>query len=257
MTRRFEFIGLRTLLGREIHRFLRLPNQTLLPPIITASLYIVIFGFALSKRISPVEGISYELYIIPGLIMMSIISASFGNTSSSVFSARFQGFIQELLVSPMSNFEIVLAIILGGVVRGIVVGAMVTLTCIFLADVPIHHPGPIILFAVSVATIFSCAGFISAMWAQDFDRLSVFQNYVLTPLTYLGGVFFSVNWLDPFWQNIARVNPVLYFVNGLRYGFLGVSDVNLWDAAGFAVVVAVGLFLLCYHLFRTGYNIKT
>jgi len=257
MRSHFGFIGFRTLVAREIHRFLRLPNQTLFPPIITASLYIVIFGFALSKRISPVEGVSYDLYIIPGLIMMSIISSSFGNTSSSVFSMRFQGFIQELLVSPMSNFEIVLAIVLGGVVRGMVVGVLVTGACILLADVPLHHPGAILFFSLSVATIFSCAGFLSATWAQDFDRLSVFQNYLLTPLTYLGGVFFSVSWLPSTWQEVARLNPILYFVNGLRYGFLGISDVDLWLAAGFAVVVAIGIFLICYHLFRVGYNIKT
>lgn len=254
---RFNRIGFWTLLRREIHRFMRLPNQTLLPPLITASLYIVIFGYSLGNRIQEIQGVPYMQFMIPGLIMMSVISSSYGNTSSSLFSARFQGFVQELLVSSMSNFEIVLAIVLGGMVRGILVGALVTGISALLAGLPLHHAAAALFFVVVVAAVFSCAGFLSALWAQDFDRLSIFQNYALTPLTYLGGVFFAVEMLPPFWQKVALANPILYFVNGLRYGFLNISDVNVPVAAAAALAVALTLFGLCWHLLRVGYNIKT
>lgn len=253
----FNRIGFRTLLRREIHRFLRLPNQTLFPPLITASLYIVIFGYSLGGRIREIQGVPYIQFMIPGLVMMSVINGAYGNTSSSVFSARFQGFIQELLVSSMSTFEIVLAIVAGGMVRGVVVGGLVTAVSALLAGLPLHHAGLTLFFVVVVAAVFSSAGFISALWAQDFDRLSVFQNYALTPLTYLGGVFFAVEMLPPFWQKVALGNPILYFVNGLRYGFLNISDVNVALAAGIALTVAVALFSLCWWLVRIGYNIKT
>jgi ABC-2 type transport system permease protein len=254
---RFNRTGFWTLLRREIHRFLRLANQTLLPPLITASLYIIIFGKSIGNRITNIQDVSYMEFIIPGLIMMSVISSSYGNTSSSLFSARFQGFIQELLVSSMSTLEVVTALVLGGVIRGVLVGCLVATVCALLGDLSFQHPGMALFFLVSVATIFSCAGFLSAMWADDFERLSVFQNYLLTPLTYLGGVFFAVEMLPPFWQKVAVANPILYFVNGLRYGFLGISDVNVPFAAGTALCVAVVLFGLCCHLFRIGYNIKT
>ncbi len=254
---RFNRIGFWTLLRREIHRFMRLANQTLLPPLITASLYMVIFGKSMGDRISPIDGVGYMEFIIPGLIMMSVISSSYGNTSSSLFSARFQGFIQELLVSSMSTFEVVSALVLGGMARGVLVGCLVAIVCALFGDLTFQHPFMTLFFVVSVAAIFSCAGFLSAMWAQDFDRLSVFQNYMLTPLTYLGGVFFPVMWLPDFWQKVAMANPILYFVNGLRYGFLGISDVSVSIAAGIAAGVTIILFGLCCRLFSIGYNIKT
>ena len=250
-------IAFLTLLGREVHRFTRLANQTIIPPLITAALYITIFGFSLGQRISNIQGVSYMQFLIPGLIMMSIISSSYANTSSSLYIQRFQGNIQELLVSSMSTLEIVLAIVLGGVFRGVLVGALVTGACLVLADMPFLHVGAVAYFGVMVALIFSCAGFISAVWAEDFDRLSLFQTFILMPLTYLGGVFFSVDMLPPGWQIVARINPILYFVNGLRYGFLGVSDISVTLAAASVLAVAVGMFGICYHLFRVGYNIKT
>ena len=252
-----NLIGFFTLLYRECHRFLRLPNQTLIPPVITASLYILIFGYSLGSRISDIEGVSYLTFLIPGLVMMSVISSAYGNTSSSVYIARFQGNIAELLVSSMSNFEIVLAIILGGVARGICVGICVAATSMLFAAVTIVHFGITALFVIGVAFIFSAAGFVTALWAEDFDRLSVFQNYILTPLTYLGGVFFSVQMLPEFWQKIAMVNPMLYCINGLRFGYIGISDVDLGVAAVLITVLSVVMFLWCYLLFRKGYKIKT
>lgn len=249
-------ISFRTLLGREIHRCFRLANQTIIPPLVTATLYIVIFGKSIGSRINDIQDYSYMQFLIPGLIMMNVISSSYGNTSSSLFSMRFQGFIQELLVSPMSAFEVVLALILGGVLRGVIVGGLVTAISMCLADVPVMHIGATLYFVAVVAVIFSCAGFLSAIWSEDFERLSLFQTYLLTPLTYLGGVFFAVEMLPPFWQKVAMVNPVLYFVNGLRYGFLGISDVSVVTAGAVALGVALGLFGLCVHLYRIGYNIK-
>ena len=224
---------------------------------ITAALYITIFGYSLGNRISSIQDVSYMHFLIPGLVMMSVINGSYSNTSSSLYSQRFQGHIQELLVSSMSTFEIVLAIILGGVLRGVLVGSLVATACIVLADIPLLHLGITLFFAVFVAVIFSCAGFISAVWAQDFDRLSLFQTYILSPMTYLGGVFFSVQMLPPLWQKVALANPVLYFVNGLRFGFLGVTDINVQVAEVAVVIIAVIMFLICYRLFHIGYNIKT
>lgn len=250
--------GFYTLLGKELHRFIRLYNQTLIPPIITAVLFILIFGYSLGGRIGDIEGVTYIQFIIPGLIMMSVISAAYANTSSSFYIARFQSSIDELLVSSMSHLEVVLAIILGGVGRGLVVGLGVMGACMFFGqDIAIAHFGITVGFMLGVAVIFSCMGFISAIWADNFDQLSLFQTYLLTPLIYLGGVFFSVNNLPPLWQSVARLNPVLYFVNGLRYGFMEVSDVNIAASLGVTFVLAAALFAICVHLYRIGYNIRS
>lgn len=253
-----NIIGFRTLLFRECHRFLRLWNQTLVPPLVTCVLYILIFGYSLGSQIrGDVVGVPYLHFLIPGLVMMNIISSAYGNTSSSLYIARFQGNIQELLVSSMSNTEIVLGLILGGVARGMVVGLGLAVICIGMAGFGLAHAFVALYFMLTVSFTFSCAGFLSAIWAQDFDRLSLFQTYILTPLTYLGGVFFSVDMLPGVWRNVALANPILYFVNGLRYGFLGVSDVGLVGAMIGAFLVAAVLFAACLHLFRIGYNIKT
>jgi ABC-2 type transport system permease protein len=249
--------GFITLLGREVHRFVRLYNQTIIPPVLTAALFLVIFGYSLGSRINTVQDVPYLHFIIPGLVMMSVITSAYANTSSSLYIARFQGHIQELLVSSMSTLEIVLALILGGVIRGVVVGIIISITSMLMAGAPLMHIGLTVYFMVCVAIIFSCCGFLSAMWADNFDRLSLFQTYILTPMTYLGGVFFSIGMLPPFWQKVALFNPILYFVNGLRYGFLETTDVNITIAATASLLLAIGLFAGCYILFRRGYNIKT
>ena len=250
--------GFLTLLGKELHRFIRLYNQTLIPPIITAVLFILIFGYSLGDRIGEISGVTYIEFIIPGLVMMSVISAAYANTSSSFYIARFQQSIEELLVSSMSHFEVVLAIVLGGVGRGLTVGLGVMGACMFFGqNITIAHFGITVGFIVGVAVIFSCMGFISAIWADNFDQLSLFQTYLLTPLIYLGGVFFSISNLPPLWQSVAKLNPVLYFVNGLRYGFMEVSDVNIITSLGVTFALAVVLFAVCVHLYRIGYNIRS
>jgi len=253
-----NIIGFRTLLHRECHRFIRLWNQTLVPPLVMCVLYILIFGYSLGSRIKgDVLGVSYLEFLIPGLVMMNIITSAYANTSSSLYIARFQGAVQELLVSSMSNLEIVLAIVLGGVARGVAVGFGLTLISMLMVGFHIHQFLVAAYFIVMVSFVFSCAGFLSAIWAEDFDRLSLFQTYLLTPLNYLGGVFFSLEMLPGIWRSVAMANPILYFVNGMRYGFLGISDVTIGSAAVGVAVIAAALFGLCLHLFRIGYNIKT
>ena len=253
-----NIVGFQTLLYRECRRFIRLWNQTLVPPVVMCVLYILIFGYSLGSRIDgDVLGVSYLTFLIPGLVMINIISSAYANTSSSFYIARFQGSVQELLVSSMSNTEIVLAIVLGGVARGVAVGFGLTLVSMLLVGFHIEHFLVAAYFIVMVSFVFSCAGFIAAIWAQDFDRLSLFQTYFLTPLNYLGGVFFSLEMLPGIWRTVAMANPILYFVNGMRYGFLGISDVSLGTAAVGVAVFAAACFGICLHLFRTGYNIKT
>jgi len=252
-----NLLGFSFLLWRETHRFIRLANQTLVPPLLTVVLYLLIFGYSLGSRIANVGEVSYTHFIIPGLIMMSVITSAYSNSSSSLYISRFQGNIQELLVSSLSSLEIVGAIVLGGVLRGLCVGVLVAGTAMLMANVPLLHVGVALYFITLVAFIFSCAGFLSGLWADDFDRLSLFQTYILIPLTYLGGVFFSIDMLPGFWRKVAMVNPILYFVNGLRYGFLGVTDVDVALSAAAVLVVSAGTFYACYALFKSGYNIKT
>lgn len=256
MTEHKNHLGFKTLFLKESWRFIRLANQTIVPPLLTATLFIVIFGYSLGSRISEVSGVSYMNFLIPGLVMMSVISSAYANTSSSLYIQRFQGSIQELLVSSLSSLEVVGALVLAGLFRGLCVALCVIGVAFFMADLPIMHPWLVVYFVLCVSFIFSCAGFLTGIWAQDFDRLSVFQTYILTPLSYLGGVFFSVNMLPDFWQKVALLNPILYFVNGLRYGFLGVSDVSITASAIAAAFVAVVMFAICLRLYSRGYNIK-
>ena len=247
----------RTLFFRECHRFLRLANQTIIPPMITSSLYILIFGNAIGSRISSLGGVPYLDFIIPGLVMMGVISSAYSNTSSSLYTAKFHGSIQELLVSSMSNFEIVLAIILGGVARGLSVGICIIAISMLFTDTIIFHLGITFFFIISVAFLFSCAGFISGIWADSFDRLTLFQTYCLTPLIYLGGVFFSLDMLPHFWRGIARINPIFYLVDGIRFGYLGISDINLSVEILLVLLLSLIMFVFCYSLFKVGYKIKS
>jgi ABC-2 type transport system permease protein len=249
--------GFTTLLRKECHRFLRMWNQTLIPPLVTTVLYVLIFGYSLGSRISDVGGVSYMAFMVPGLVMMSVISGAYQNSSGSLYIMRFQHSVDELLVSSMSSFEIVLAMILGGVIRGICTGVVVAVAAVVMVGVEIQHPMAALLFIAGVSFVFSSLGFLSGLWAEDFDRLSLFQTYVLTPLTYLGGVFFAVDMLPPIWQKVALVNPILYFVNGLRYAFIGTTDVSPVIAGSLLVTTAVAAFAACYVLFHRGYNIKT
>lgn len=239
-----------TLLRKEIRRFLRIWPQTLLPPAITMTLYFMIFGQIIGNRIGEMAGLSYIQFIIPGLIMMSIITNSYSNVCSSFFSAKFQRSIEELIVSPMSNHVILLGYTIGGVARGLSVGLVVTLMSLFFTDINIHHFFITFYSVFITSLLFSLAGFINALYARSFDDISIIPTFVLTPLTYLGGVFYAISLLPTFWQNISLLNPIVYMVNAFRYGFLGYSDVNVWLSLSVITLCCFGLYALAYHLLK-------
>jgi len=242
-------IAYRTIVVREIRRFTRIWQQTMLPPAITISLYFVIFGTLIGPRIGDMAGFSYIDFVVPGLIMMAVITNSYGNVVSSFYGSKFQRNIEELLVSPVPNIIILLGYITGGVARGLGVGLIVTLLSLFFTKLQIHSLPVTIGIVLLTSVLFSLAGFINAVFAGSFDDISIIPTFVLTPLTYLGGVFYSIKMLPEFWQGVSQLNPILYMVNTFRYGFLGVSDINLvWAfsiVTGFCLVLAgISLYLL-------------
>jgi ABC-2 type transport system permease protein len=256
MTRQQKLVALQTLVTKEIRRFTRIWVQTLLPPAITMSLYFVIFGNLVGSRIGEMRGFDYMQYIVPGLIMMSVITNSYANVVSSFYSAKFQRSIEELLVSPVPNGIVLLGFVLGGVARGIAVGLIVTLLSLFFADLGIHHVLVIIYTVVMTAVLFSLGGFINAVYAKSFDDINIVPTFVLTPLTYLGGVFYSLDLLSPFWQGVSMLNPIVYMVNAFRYGILGVSDVSIWFSLGMITLLCVGLFLFALRLLERGTGLR-
>ena len=220
-------VALYTLVSKEIRRFMRIWPQTLLPPAITMSLYFVIFGNLVGSRIGQMGGFTYMQFIVPGLIMMAVITNSYANVSSSYFSAKFQKSIEELIMSPVPLHLVLLGFVIGGLSRGILVGAIVTVMSLFFTDLAIHNIFVTIYTVVITSLLFSLGGLINAVYAKSFDDISIIPTFVLTPLTYLGGVFYSISALSPFWQNLSLINPIVYMVNAFRYGILGHSDVNV------------------------------
>ncbi len=251
-----QWIALLTILRKEIKRFTRIWIQTLLPPAITMVLYFVIFGQLIGGRIGAMGGVSYIDFVAPGLIMMAVITNSYANVSSSFFSAKFQRSVEELLVSPTPNYIILLGYVLGGVARGLAVGLIVTLTSLFFTDLHIQHGFVTFFILLMTAILFSLAGFINAVYANSFDDISIVPTFVLTPLTYLGGVFYSISLLPPFWQGVSAINPILHMVNGFRYGILGVSDVNIGSAFIELSLLVVVLFAAAMYLLKTGKRLR-
>jgi len=249
-------IALATIVHREIRRFLRIWPQTLLPPAITMVLYFVIFGRLIGKQIGEMGGFSYMQYIAPGLIMMSVITNSYGNVVSSFFGSKFQRNIEELLVSPVSPHIILIGFALGGILRGLLVGLIVTLLSLFFTQLQVHHLGITILVVLLTAAIFSLGGFINAVFARNFDDITIIPAFVLTPLTYLGGIFYSISLLPPFWQAVSLANPILHMVNAFRYGILGVSDISIGVAIGFMLIAALLLYSICIHLLISGRGMR-
>ncbi|SBS34276.1 Inner membrane transport permease YadH [Marinomonas spartinae] len=250
------FIAFYTILRREIRRFTRIWPQTLLPPAITMSLYFAIFGNLIGSRIGQMGGFSYMQYIVPGLIMMSVITNSYSNVSSSFFSAKFQHSIQELLVSPTPNWVILVGYVLGGVARGLFVGAIVTVLSLFFTHLHLQNLFLTIAVVCLTAIMFSLGGFVNAIYARNFDDVSIVPTFILTPLTYLGGVFYSIDLLPSFWQHVSLLNPVLYMVNAFRYGILGVSDINVYMALVIVGIFIVVLFTFGLHLLNKGKGIR-
>ncbi|HAW62455.1 MAG TPA: ABC transporter permease [Pseudomonas sp.] len=251
-----NLVALQTIVQREIRRYTRIWPQTLLPPAITMVLYFVIFGSLIGARIGDMDGFSYMDYIVPGLIMMSVITNSYSNVVSSFFSTKFQRSIEELLVSPVSPHVIVIGFALGGITRGLAVAVIVTLLSMFFTDLQVHHLGVTVLVITLTASIFALGGFINAVFARNFDDISIIPTFVLTPLTYLGGVFYSINLLSPFWQTLSLANPVLHMVNAFRYGILGVSDIRIGVAISFMLVAVAVLYLVSVHLLKSGRGMR-
>lgn len=250
-------IALKSILHKEIHRFLRIWIQTLVPPAITISLYFVIFGSLIGPRIGDMGGFDYISFIVPGLIMMSVITNSYSNVASSFFSAKWQRNVEEMLVAPVPNWIIVAGYIGGGMARGIMVGFIVSMVSLFFVDIQIHNIWVIIITVCLTSALFSLAGLINAIFANSFDDISIIPTFILTPLTYLGGVFYSITLLPEFWQNVSQLNPIFYMVNVFRYGFLGISDVDLSVAFGVLAVFITALFGIAMTLINKGIGLRT
>ncbi len=251
-----NYIAYKTIVTKEILRFTRIWLQTILPPAITTSLYFIIFGNLIGARVGAMDGFSYNEYIAPGLIMMAVITNAYSNVVSSFFSAKFQHHIEEMIVSPLPNWLILLGFITGGSVRGLMVGFVVSMVALFFTQLHITHLGIMVAVVALTAILFSLAGFVNGVYAKSFDDISIVPTFILTPLTYLGGVFYSINILPEFWQDISMVNPILYMVNAFRYGILGVSDIDI--AAGFLIIlgfIAI-LFTVSLRLLNKGVGLR-
>ena len=249
-------VAVRTIIRKEIIRVLRIWVQTIVPPAITMTLYFIIFGNLIGRRIGEMDGFDYMAYIAPGLIMMSVITNSYGNVVSSFFGAKFGRHIEEMLVAPMSNAAIIIGHVAGGVIRGLLVGALVTAVALFFTRLDVQHPFITISIVLLSAIVFSLAGFINAVFAKKFDDISIVPTFVLTPLTYLGGVFYSISLLPDFWQTVSKANPILYMVNAFRYGILGTSDIRIGTAYGILIGFVVLLYAVCLFLMNRGIGIR-
>lgn len=249
--------GLRTLFIKEIRRFLRVPGQTLLSPLITTTLYFLVFGFSLGDRIDEMHGVPYARFIVPGLVMLGVVSNSFLNTSSSLFVAKMQGTIVDLLVSPLSYGEILTAMVSAAVVRGAMVGLSMWTVAGLFTTFEVAHPLWALAYVLLVAVFFGACGLLVAIWAEKFEQINLVPTFVITPLTFLGGVFYSVDQLPSPFREAVLFNPILYMVEGLRYGLLGISDVSPW--IGLVALSAVCLVALsvAYTWLRTGYRLRS
>jgi len=251
------WIALSTIIRKEIRRFTRIWVQTLIPPAITMALYFVIFGNLIGSRIGDMGGFDYMAYIVPGLIMMSVITNSYSNVVSSFFSSKFQHQIEELLVSPTPNWVILVGYLVGGMGRGLMVGLIVTGLSLFFTRLHIAHLGITLAIILLTSLLFSLGGFINGIFARSFDDISIIPTFVLTPLTYLGGVFYSIQLLPEFWQKVSMVNPILYMVNSFRYGILGVSDIDVGIAFGMISLFVVAMFIFALYLLKNSKGLRT
>jgi len=257
MSRSVNLVALGTIVRREVNRILRIWGQTLVPPAITMTLYFVIFGSLIGSRVGNMGGFPYMDYIVPGLIMMSVIQNAYGNIVSSFFGAKFQRFVEEMLVAPMPPWVILTGYVLGALARALMVGVIVLAISLLFTRIRLVHPWITLASVLLTAIVFALAGFVNAVYAKKFDDISIVPTFILTPLTYLGGVFYSVELLPPFWQAVSHLNPVLYMVSAFRYGLLGVSDVPLGYA--FAVMIGFAAVLggFALSLLRRGVGLRS
>jgi len=252
-----NFIALKSIMHKEVHRFMRIWVQTLVPPAITISLYFVIFGSLIGSRIGQMGGFDYMTFIVPGLIMMSVITNSYSNVASSFFSAKWQRNVEEMLVAPVPNWVIVAGYVGGGMARGMLVGLIVTIIAMLFTDIYIHNIWVILITVSLTAAVFSLGGLINAVFAGSFDDISIVPTFVLTPLTYLGGVFYSLSLLPEFWQGVSKLNPIVYMVSAFRYGFLGYQDVSLTTSFIVIGVFIVTLYTIAMTLISRGIGLRS
>jgi ABC-2 type transport system permease protein len=254
---RANWIGLWTLLRRETGRFLVLWKQTVLPPILSSVLYILIFGYSLGSRIREIHGYPYTEFLLPGLAMMGIMNAAYSNSSSSLFMAKREYYLNDILIAPVSYWETVLAFVTGAMVRGILVGVVILATGLVLADLPWTHGAYVVAFMVLVSALLSCVGIIIGLWAQSWDNIMLAVNFFITPLVFLGGVFYSIDMLPRFWKTLSHFNPLFYMINGMRYGVLGIEDVSPGLSLALTAALTAAAFAATVALFRSGYRLKS
>lgn len=252
-----QWVAFRTIVVKEIRRFMRIWQQTLLPPAITMTLYFIIFGNLIGSRIGDMGGVDYMSFIVPGLIMMSVITNAYGNVSSSFFGNKFQRSIEELMVSPVHPSVILAGYVMGGVARGVAVGLIVTLLSLYFTELKLHSISVVVIVTFLSAILFSLGGFINAIFANRFDDITIIPTFIITPLTYLGGVFYSISLLPEFWQDVSKLNPILYMVNSFRYGILGISDINVFAAIAMLIVFIVVLASISIWLLKRGTGMRS
>lgn len=250
-------VAFQTITIKEIRRFARIWQQTIVPPAISMTLYLLIFGNLIGSRVGEMGGHRYMDFIAPGVIMMSIITNSYSNVVSSFFGARFQRYVEEMVISPTPNWVILLGYVSGGVARGLAVGLGVTAVAMLLADLRLHSPAVIVGVVVMTSVLFSLAGFVNAIFAKNFDDISIVPTFVLMPLTYLGGVFYSIDLLAEPWQSASKLNPILYMVNAFRFGILGESDIPVAGALAMIALFVAVLFAVCLTLLNKGVGIRS
>ncbi|MCA9460074.1 MAG: ABC transporter permease [Nanoarchaeota archaeon] len=251
-----QIIAFKTIAIKEFLRFIRIWVQTILPPVIMMCLYFVIFGTLIGSQIDSIGGFTYIEFIVPGLIMMAVITNSYSNVVSSFFQSKMFKNIEELIISPISEYVIILGFISGGILRGLIIAFFVTIVSMFFTSLNIFNIIVIFLVVTLTAVLFSLAGLVNGIYAKNFDDVNIVPTFVLTPLTYLGGIFYSTSQLPQFWQYVSYLNPILYMVNAFRYGFLGISDVNLWISFSMIIIFILVLFFFAVHLLRKGIGIR-
>ncbi len=257
MNPRAQFVSLMTIVRKEITRIMRIWTQTLLPPLVTQSLYFLIFGKFVGSQVAAINGVSYMGFIVPGLVMMAVIGAAYGNVVSSFYGAKFQHNIEEVLVSPTPEWVIILGYTIGGLLRGVAVGVLVFIVSMLFTHPVVHNFWIVLFFTVITCIAFSLAALINGIFARNFDEVAFFQNFILTPLIYLGGVFYSIHSLPEVWQKISWFNPLVYMINGFRYGFFGFSDVPVGVCAASLTALTLVLAWVNWKLLKSGVGIKS
>lgn len=255
--KKLYWIALKSIWKKEINRFMRIWSQTILPPVITIILYFIIFGNLIGSQIKNINNFTYMQFIVPGLVMMSVINNSYSNVASSFFSSKFQRNIEELLIAPVPNYIIILGYIGGGIIRGIFVGCLVMSVSIFFAPFSIKNWWVLAIILLLTSTLFSLAGLLNAIFAKTFDDISIIPTFILNPLIYLGGVFYSIFLLPKFWQDVSKLNPIMYIISAFRYGFLGIKEVPFIHTIIILVILIMIFYLLVWFLIKKGFGLKS